>query len=58
MQRRTEPADAEREAQELIAYCREHLAHYKCPKELAFVDALPRMDTGKLVKRKLLEGTR
>jgi len=40
---------------ELIDYCREHLAHYKCPKEADFVDELPRMETGKLVKRKLLE---
>lgn len=57
VQRRTEPCDPEGAAQELIAYCRENLAHYKCPKELAFVATLPRMDTGKLVKRKLLEGT-
>ncbi len=40
---------------ELIDYCREHLAHYKCPKEADFIDELPRMENGKLVKRKLLE---
>jgi len=39
---------------ELIAYCRAHLAHYKCPREADFVDELPRLETGKLVKRKLL----
>lgn len=38
----------------LIDHCREHLAHYKCPKEVAVVDELPRLDTGKLLKRKLL----
>jgi fatty-acyl-CoA synthase len=38
---------------ELIVYCRAHLAHYKCPKEADFVDELPRLETGKLVKRKL-----
>ena len=42
---------------ELIAYCRDHLAHYKCPKEVDFVDELPRLDTGKLVKRKLLDSS-
>jgi len=26
---------------ELINYCRDHLAHYKCPKEVDFVDKLP-----------------
>lgn len=39
--------------QELIAYCRERLAHYKCPRSVDFVDSLPRSDTGKLFKREL-----
>ena len=39
---------------EMIAYCRAHLAHYKCPREVDFVDELPRLETGKLLKRKLL----
>jgi long-chain acyl-CoA synthetase len=38
---------------ELIAYCREHLAHYKCPKSIDFRDELPRQPTGKLLKRVL-----
>ncbi|GAA3547532.1 acyl-CoA synthetase [Nonomuraea rosea] len=38
---------------ELIAYCREHLAHYKCPKSVDFREALPRHPTGKLYKRLL-----
>ena len=38
-------------AAELIAYCREHLAHYKCPRRIAFDTALPRMPNGKLLKR-------
>ncbi|NUO99038.1 MAG: AMP-binding protein [Nonomuraea sp.] len=38
---------------ELIAYCREHLAHYKCPKSVDFRDELPRHPTGKLYKRLL-----
>ncbi|GIH48841.1 Acyl-CoA synthetase (AMP-forming)/AMP-acid ligase II [Microbispora rosea] len=38
---------------ELIAYCRERLAHYKCPKSVDFRDELPRHPTGKLYKRLL-----
>lgn len=38
---------------ELIAYCRSRLAHYKCPVSVDFVDALPRLPTGKLLKRQL-----
>ncbi len=39
---------------ELIAWCRERLSHFKCPKEIRFVDELPRLPTGKLLKRMLL----
>jgi acyl-CoA synthetase (AMP-forming)/AMP-acid ligase II len=38
---------------ELIAHCREHLAHYKCPVSVDLVDELPRLPTGKLLKREL-----
>jgi acyl-CoA synthetase (AMP-forming)/AMP-acid ligase II len=38
---------------ELIAYCRQRLAHYKCPRSVDFVDELPRLPTGKLYKRLL-----
>ena len=37
-------------AEELIAHTREHLAGYKCPKRIDFVDALPRTATGKIQK--------
>jgi acyl-CoA synthetase (AMP-forming)/AMP-acid ligase II len=36
---------------ELIAYCREHLAAYKCPRSVDFDPELPRLPTGKLYKR-------
>lgn len=39
---------------EIIAFCRERLSHFKCPKEVRFVDELPRLPTGKLLKRLLL----
>jgi acyl-coenzyme A synthetase/AMP-(fatty) acid ligase len=38
---------------ELIDYCRESIAHYKCPRSIDFTDELPRTETGKMAKRKL-----
>jgi long-chain acyl-CoA synthetase len=40
-------------AEELITYCRDRQAHFKCPKTIDFVPELPRSETGKLYKRKL-----
>ncbi len=40
-------------AADLIAYCRDRLAHYKCPRSVDFRDELPRHPTGKLYKRLL-----
>ncbi|MFA5565961.1 MAG: AMP-binding protein [Acidimicrobiia bacterium] len=40
-------------AAELIAFVRERLAHYKCPRRVEFRDELPRHDNGKLYKRLL-----
>jgi long-chain acyl-CoA synthetase len=40
-------------AGELIAYCRDRLAHYKCPRSVDFRNQLPRADGGKLYKRLL-----
>lgn len=37
----------------LIAHCREHLAGYKTPKHVFFVDSLPKNPSGKLLKREL-----
>jgi long-chain acyl-CoA synthetase len=41
--------------EELIAWCRERLAHYKCPTSVEFPEALARTATGKLQKFKLRE---
>ncbi|WP_371614524.1 fatty acyl-CoA synthetase [Streptomyces sp. NBC_00454] len=38
---------------ELMAYAREELAHFKAPKRVVFVDALPRNASGKILKREL-----
>jgi long-chain acyl-CoA synthetase len=40
---------------ELIAFCRDHIAHYKCPRTIDFVTEVPRTETGKMAKRKLRE---
>jgi fatty-acyl-CoA synthase len=39
---------------ELIAYCREHLAHFKCPDAIEF-GPLPKTSTGKVQKFVLRE---
>lgn len=45
--------DAAALEQELIAFCREHLADVKCPRSVDFREELPRHPTGKLYKRLL-----
>jgi acyl-CoA synthetase (AMP-forming)/AMP-acid ligase II len=42
-------------AEELIAYTRARLAHYKCPKSVDFMDVMPRNPTGKILKKFLRE---
>ena len=39
---------------EMIKFCRDHLAHYKCPKNVVFAE-LPKTSTGKIQKFKLRE---
>jgi len=41
------------DAGELIAFARERLAHYKCPRAVVAVDELPRDPNGKVRKREL-----
>ncbi len=40
---------------ELLAFCRSRLAHFKCPTSVELIDELPRTATGKLQKFKLRE---
>lgn len=40
---------------QLIEFCREHMAHFKCPTSVEFIEALPRTATGKLQKFRLRE---
>ncbi|MGO9696972.1 MAG: fatty-acid--CoA ligase FadD4 [Mycobacterium sp.] len=51
-----DPADAtDQFADELIAWLRDHLSHFKCPRSIAFEAQLPRTDAGKLYKNGLIE---
>jgi acyl-CoA synthetase (AMP-forming)/AMP-acid ligase II len=43
-------------AAEIIAWCRDRLAHFKCPASVEFTAALPRTTTGKVLKRELRAG--
>jgi len=43
---------------ELMLFCREHLADYKCPKAVHFVEDIPKGPTGKLLKRELAASVR
>lgn len=39
--------------EDLLLYCREHLAAYKVPRVIAFVAELPKTSTGKVLRRML-----
>ena len=47
--------DAKATEDEIIALCKEHLASYKKPKSVDFIDALPKNLTGKILKAQLRE---
>jgi long-chain acyl-CoA synthetase len=40
-------------AEELIEFCRQRLAHFKCPRSVGFTTDLPRQENGKIYKRVL-----
>ncbi len=42
-------------AEELVAFCREGLAHFKAPRQIVLLDELPRTATGKLQRFRLRE---
>ena len=45
--------DATATSDELVEHCRVHLARFKVPKDIRFLDALPRNPSGKVLKREL-----
>jgi acyl-CoA synthetase (AMP-forming)/AMP-acid ligase II len=42
-------------AEELITFCKKRIAGYKAPKDIEFVDSLPKNAAGKILKRELRE---
>jgi acyl-coenzyme A synthetase/AMP-(fatty) acid ligase len=39
----------------LLDHCTENLARFKCPRNIDFIDRIPRLPTGKLLRRELRE---
>ncbi|MEH3144761.1 MAG: AMP-binding protein [Methylobacterium frigidaeris] len=46
-------AGAEPDPDDLLAWCADRLAAYKCPKTIVFLDALPRTPNGKVQRKRL-----
>jgi fatty-acyl-CoA synthase len=49
--------DATAKAEQLLSHCGEQLARFKVPKDVTFLDALPRNPSGKVLKRELRAGS-
>ncbi len=49
--------DATATAEQLLSHCGEQLARFKVPKDVTFLDALPRNPSGKVLKRELRAGS-
>ena len=47
--------DADVGEEEIQTYCKQHLHNWKCPKEIVFVEELPRNTMGKVLKKKVKE---
>jgi len=45
--------DAHATAEDVMAFCQSRLARYKCPKEIRFVDSLPKSPIGKILRKEL-----
>ncbi|MCX7324975.1 MAG: hypothetical protein NTZ14_11190, partial [Hyphomicrobiales bacterium] len=39
--------------EEIVAFCKDQLAAFKVPRQVIYVDALPRNTAGKILKREL-----
>jgi long-chain acyl-CoA synthetase len=46
-------AGAEPGEEEIVDHCKAHIAGYKCPRRVRFVDALPLSGAGKILKSQL-----
>jgi acyl-CoA synthetase (AMP-forming)/AMP-acid ligase II len=45
--------DAQAAEEDIISFCRKHIAHYKAPKSVEFVESLPKNPQGKILKREI-----
>jgi acyl-CoA synthetase (AMP-forming)/AMP-acid ligase II len=45
--------DAHAAEEDIIAFCRRHIAHYKAPRTVEFVESLPKNPQGKILKKDL-----
>ena len=45
-------------AEDLLSYCREHMAKFKCPRSVTFREDFPRTSLGKVRKRDLVQDTK
>jgi long-chain acyl-CoA synthetase len=54
----TLPENPDALARQLTTYCRERIAHFKCPRSIDFVERLPRDDNGKMYRLRLLSSYR
>jgi long-chain acyl-CoA synthetase len=50
--------DASLTEEALLAYCRQHLTGYKCPREVEFRAELPKSNVGKILRRELRDEAR
>jgi fatty-acyl-CoA synthase len=41
-------------AEDILSYCREHMAKFKCPRSVTFCEDFPRTSLGKVRKRELI----
>ena len=48
-------SDSSLQAEQIIAYCKEQLAGFKCPREFTFCEEFPRTSLGKVKKRELVQ---
>jgi long-chain acyl-CoA synthetase len=46
-------AGAEATGVEIVDFCQRHLARYKCPKQVRFLDTLPKSPIGKILRKEL-----
>jgi long-chain acyl-CoA synthetase len=45
--------NAQTAEEDIVNFCRDHIAHYKAPKSVEFVESLPKNPQGKILKREL-----